>query len=134
MDKNIASFSHRRWAIGVMMAMIGFIAGQGCPGANQTGGGTENDIGATVHTQGRHFSPAAVTIQVGQAVRWENNDDTIHTVTSGDPNTGSAGSLFNSGSIAPGGAFEHVFDQPGTYRYFCQFHPETMSRATVIVE
>jgi hypothetical protein len=51
-------------------------------------------------------------------------DAVAHTVTS---NTG----LFNSRTILTGGTFRFKFPTPGTYSYFCTFHPSMT--ATVVV-
>ena len=33
------------------------------------------------------------------------------------------GGAWDSGNLAPGGAFERRFDSPGTYAYLCRYHP-----------
>lgn len=63
------------------------------------------------------FVPAAVTVQVGQAVTWTNQDDTAHTVTSKE-----SGPL-DSGDLAGGEMYESTFDTPGSYPYLCTIHP-----------
>ena len=70
-----------------------------------------------------------VTIRVGDAVRWTFQGE-VHSVTSGLP--GVPDGRFDSGLRNPGDTFRWVFPTPGTYRYFCQVHPEEM-HGTVIV-
>ena len=70
-----------------------------------------------------------VTIRAGDAVRWTFQGE-IHSVTSGLP--GVPDGRFDSGLRNPGDTFRWVFPTPGTYRYFCQVHPEEM-HGTVIV-
>ena len=65
---------------------------------------------------GSAFSPTPITIQVGDTVRWTNNDAVTHTVTSDT-------SVFNSGSISNGGTYSYTFTMPGTYGYHCSIHP-----------
>ncbi|MDX1449091.1 MAG: cupredoxin domain-containing protein, partial [Acidimicrobiia bacterium] len=57
------------------------------------------------------------TGSVGDTVRVVNNDDFSHTWTSTDQE-------FHSGTLRPGEEFFYTFEQPGTYSYFCQIHPE----------
>jgi plastocyanin len=45
-----------------------------------------------------------------------------------------AASAFDSGNLDPKETFEHTFDVPGTYRYFCIPHEGTKMYGTVIVE
>lgn len=71
------------------------------------------------------FSPATVTIQVGDTVTWSNMDDTAHTATADDAS-------WDSGNLAPGATFPHTFTQAGTFTYHCAIHP-TMT-GTVVVE
>ena len=71
------------------------------------------------------FDPAEVTIPTGTAVAWANEDTVPHTVTSVD-------GVFDSGIFDPGGNFNWTFDQPGTFPYVCQLHPQM--QGTVIVE
>ena len=35
--------------------------------------------------------------------------------------------LFASGEVATGKQYTHTFSQPGTYKYFCEIHPATMT-------
>ncbi len=63
---------------------------------------------------------------VGEPVTWTNASTAGHTVTSDD------GTL-DSGTIAPGEAYDHLFDKPGTYTYHCTLHPDEMT-GTIVVE
>lgn len=85
------------------------------------------------------FSPKTITIKTGDTVKWTNNDNTIHTVTSGkDINDPNKGKLFDSGLTGPtalttkGKTFEHTFTQAGTVPVFCQVHPGMVM--TVVVQ
>lgn len=60
------------------------------------------------------FAPDPITIQAGDTVTWMNNDTSPHAITGATP--GGPGAL-NSGIIAPGGTFTHLFTEPGTYVY-----------------
>jgi len=78
------------------------------------------------------MNPDPVVITVGQTVRWTNNDQAAHTITSGNPGDANAGSLFD-GAVAIGGTFEHTFNAPGQFVYFCRPHAAIMFGFTITV-
>jgi len=82
----------------------------------------------TVEIQGFAFSPAAITIQVGDTVTWTNLDGTDHTATS----DAGAPEAFDTGALASNASASITFTTPGTYAYTCRFH--TVMSGTVIVE
>lgn len=62
------------------------------------------------------FSPASLTVQVGDTVVWTDTDaHEIHTVTAVD-------GTFDSGAIQPGHAYSHTFTSAGTVPYYCVLH------------
>ncbi|MCV0373114.1 MAG: copper-binding protein [Nitrosarchaeum sp.] len=69
-----------------------------------------------------YYDPEVIQVPAGTKVIWENNDTTIHTVTSGTPNQGPDG-LFDSGMIAAEDSFEYTFSSPGKVDYYCIVHP-----------
>ncbi len=69
-----------------------------------------------------YFDPEVIRVPVGTTVVWENTDNTIHTVTSGNPEGGANGS-FDSDIIAAGDSFKFAFNAPGKEDYFCIVHP-----------
>lgn len=76
------------------------------------------------------FSPSYFSIGTGYRAVWTNNGQLPHTVTANSTSNGSL-PTFNSGTLYHGDTFEHTFDQPGTYNYFCSIHPSM--RGTVVV-
>jgi plastocyanin len=64
------------------------------------------------------YSPNPVTVSVGQAVKWKNNDGSMtHTATSDD------GTTFDTGSLAPGATSgATTMTTAGSFQYHCQFH------------
>jgi plastocyanin len=70
------------------------------------------------------FGPQAINIEVGDSVTWSNNDGAPHTVNFKDGSVGAK-------SLSPADTFTRVFDQPGTYEYFCAFHPYMTGRVIV---
>ena len=77
------------------------------------------------------FIPSTVTIDVGSEVIWENTDNAAHTATSGTPTDGPDG-VWDSSLMMVGGSYSKMFDEAGTYPYFCMVHP--WMQGTVIVE
>ena len=77
------------------------------------------------------FMPAELTVKVGTNVTWTNQDDILHTATSG-ATPGTADGKFDGPMDGRGTSFSHVFDQPGRYPYFCNRH--NSMTGTVVVE
>ena len=81
-----------------------------------------------------------VTIREGDTVTWDFTGAILpHTSTECGASCVSpvpAGqALWNSGTLGAGngGTFSFTFNTPGTYRYYCQFHPE-LQRGRIIVQ
>ena len=84
------------------------------------------------------FNPARMEVKVGGKVVWTNMSQKEHTITSTDKlakNSPEANQeakpLFDSGPLKGGSTWERVFDQPGTFEYFCQMD-KTM-KGTIVV-
>jgi len=73
-----------------------------------------------------YYSPQTIRVVIGvnNTVTWLNNDDAPHTVVANDGS-------FNSGNINAGQSWTHTFDTPGTYSYYCSYHP--WMKGTIIV-
>jgi plastocyanin len=69
------------------------------------------------------YIPGSIIIQSGEKVRWINTDVEVHTVTSGLLSSPDRGKQFDSGLLNANQTFEHTFDKPGTYNYYCTVHP-----------
>ena len=79
------------------------------------------------------FIPSTVTIDVGGEVIWENNDTAAHTITSGTAVDGPDGH-WDSSLIMAGSTFSHMFDEAGTFDYFCMVHPWMAGSVVVSAE
>ena len=79
--------------------------------------------GSSSPTISKPYDPSPLTVKTGTSVTWTNNDSSIHTVTSGLPEQGEVGTLFDSSLISPGKTFTHVFGKQGTFDYSCTLHP-----------
>jgi plastocyanin len=89
---------------------------------------------AVVHIRGMRFEPRHVTVKQGQTVAWVNDDNLVHTVTSGSGTLPSHAPL-SSPFLTRGQTFRHAFDAAGTYEYLCLPHLDqaAMRGATVTV-
>jgi len=79
--------------------------------------------GAAIPEEGQIFYDSEVIdISIGTTVIWDNVDNTMHTATSGDPNSGADG-VFDSDILFAGDVYEFTFDEAGNYDYYCILHP-----------
>lgn len=72
----------------------------------------------------RSYSPNPVQITVGDTIKFVNNDNALHTATSG--NGGSVpqpSNVFDSGYIGPNKEAEVTINEVGEFPYYCQLHP-----------
>jgi len=73
------------------------------------------------------FDPVELVVEAGTTVRWVNDEDVFHTITSTDhfarrvPN-----GLIRERLSRAGQSVEVRFDTPGTYAYYCQPHADFM--------
>lgn len=69
------------------------------------------------------FTPQYIQVSVGDTVEWKNAGASTHTATNGyGSNDPTAGTVFDSGALLPGGTYRKVFTGTGKYPYFCQPH------------
>ena len=79
------------------------------------------------------YRPTKLTVTAGSTVTWNQMDAGTHTITSGTVAQGAGAvteqpdGMFASGEIATGKKYSHMFATPGTYKYFCEIHPATMT-------
>lgn len=95
--------------------------------APTTKSGDTKTAAVTVDVADMKFSPADVTVKVGETVTWKFKDSVPHTVQGiGDKAMGINSPIFDRGQ------WSYTFIAPGTYRYLCSLHPQM--RGTVTVE
>lgn len=75
-----------------------------------------------IEIKGFAFNPSVITIAKGTTVTWTNLDNTLHTAT---------GENFDTGSLDKGQSKSITFNEAGTFEYKCNFHP--MMKGTIIV-
>jgi plastocyanin len=81
-----------------------------------------------VQMRDTQFEPDLASIRAGQTVRWQNQDDTDHTVTE----VSGPGGSFDSGDIAGGESYEQSFADIGTVEYVCEIHPEMRGEIEIL--
>ncbi|WP_067818864.1 cupredoxin domain-containing protein [Nocardia inohanensis] len=80
----------------------------------------------TVAVDDMRFSPANVTVKVGDTVTWKFSDKAPHAVQG----IGDAAMGINS-PITRTGEWSYTFTTAGTFRYLCPLHPEMKGVVTV---
>ena len=120
--------------MGLVLALAGALAacgGRASDGGPPAGAGTgpvkltsscPTDISTEPHVvvdiAGFAYCPPNLTVAAGVEVAWRNADLAPHTVTHDGP-----GGQVESGSMAQGQTWATRFGVPGTYQYYCRFHP-----------
>ncbi|HHL40200.1 MAG TPA: hypothetical protein ENJ37_06815 [Deltaproteobacteria bacterium] len=87
-------------------------------------------VRATLTEKGfKVFAPDNIVIGRGETVRWVSEDGAEHRIVSVRTHGGAGG--LSSPEIAPGAAWEHRFDEPGSYYYVCVIHRTMFGKVTV---
>ncbi|RSM63610.1 copper-binding protein [Amycolatopsis sp. WAC 01376] len=81
----------------------------------------------TVEMMGYKYSPASLSVAVGDTVTWTNHDTAPHNVVITD-----GPEKFTSPTLQQGQTFSHTFTKAGDYSYYCSVHPDM--KASVKVE
>lgn len=85
----------------------------------------------TVLVQGMQFSPANLTVQVGDTVTWKFDDQGVaHNVVTAVDNVNTPKPL-DSGQPQMRGEWSYTFTEAGVYDYTCTPHPEMRGSVTV---
>lgn len=130
----------RQW-----LAAAGSTVTAGCLGLRPTSDGY--DVGMTAQA----FRPREVTVEVGDSVVWANTSTRAHSVTAYGDGIPDGADYFatggfdsetaareawddNRGVLTTDQQFEHRFETPGTFAYFCIPHEEAGMVGTVTVE
>ena len=72
------------------------------------------------------YEPDPVTVKAGQKIAIANTDDAPHTLTEEGQKPS-----FDSNTIKGKQNGSVTFSKPGTYKYFCSFHPTMKGTVTV---
>ena len=82
-------------------------------------GASNQDLGLAIY-------PNELPMKAGDIITWHNQDDVLHSITSGVPtHPDFAGVFFNAGNILPGQSSSVVLEESefNAYHYFCEIHP-----------
>ena len=71
-----------------------------------------------------NFAAPTITVPVGATVTWTNRDDVPHNVVSTD-------NAFKSPVLDTDQKFSHMFETPGTFKYYCSLHPRMTGQIVV---
>ncbi|GIW16088.1 MAG: hypothetical protein KatS3mg063_1941 [Tepidiforma sp.] len=69
------------------------------------------------------FNPSQLTVKVGETVYFKNSETALHTVDIDGKNV--------SGNMKKNDVFTWVFQQPGSYKITCDYHPQMKATVTV---
>ncbi len=80
----------------------------------------------TVEIMGYKYSPATLSVAVGDTVTWTNHDTAPHNVVITD-----GPEKFTSPTLQQGQTFSHTFTKAGDYSYYCSVHPDMKASVSV---
>ena len=109
----------------------------GAANATSAGGSGETTIvmplGSSSATGGKGYEPPTVTVSAGGTVIWDNQDNALHTATSGNPDTATPDGKFDTGLVGANQQSKPITmpTEPGDYVYFCTLHPFLVGTVTV---
>jgi plastocyanin len=72
------------------------------------------------------YSPASVSVVVGDTVVWTNHDSAPHNVV-----VSTGPEKFTSPTLQTGQSFSFTFTKEGSYAYYCSIHPQMKASVTV---
>ena len=111
-----------------LLASIGVLASSTSAPAAPLDPGIDGVV--DVRIDDNFYRPKKITVPVGTTVRWTNEGRNEHNVLA------DKGSRFGIDGIDRGATYEHRFDKPGRYGYYCSLHgaPRTGQFGTVVVK
>jgi plastocyanin len=120
----------RRSAVLAVLTIAALPSGPGAPRA-QGAPATSRQVNISDFA----FEPDQLVVKVGETVQWSNiTPGTRHTVTA-ENGAFDSNAVRNEG-LDGGLSFSHVFDQTGTYPYYCTIHTPAnpTMKGTIVVE
>lgn len=120
----------RRIALTALVALL-LVACGGESTSSQSAGPDGRTTAVTIENFA--FQPQTSDVASRTAVTWTNEDIFGHTVTSGRPGaqTSTFDGVLGETTDGRGTQFRFTFDEPGTYPYFCRFHPTMLGEVRV---
>lgn len=95
------------------------------PPADGPGGGAHKAASASVTIADFFFSPASVTVAIGDTVTWHNTGQAPHNATANDGS-------FKTPDLNQGRSASHRFTSAGTFSYICTIHPNMHGTVRVL--
>lgn len=121
--KNVTRWNKPVIAIAVAALLLGLTACGGTSKPPMVPSDANAEPVVTVTVTDNKYEPAAVEIEVGQAVRWVFQGAMEHDVVAAD------GSFVSE--LMTEGEYVHVFEEAGAFLYDCSIHPEMTGSVTV---
>jgi plastocyanin len=104
---------------------LSFVACGGGDSSGSTAAAPSSTAKSAVAIKGFEYAPPSLTVAKGATVEFTNADSTSHTATS------KSSGAFDTGTIGQGQSKTVTLSEPGTYAYFCSFHPFMQGTITV---
>ncbi len=110
-----------------------------CGNAAKPAGGNTTSSGPTVSIPLLSFSPAALSVKVGQTVTWVNGNNIDHILIEGTYQVGSDSlrtsetddGAFRLSLSKKGDSVRHTYAKAGTFTYYCSIHKGMNAAVTV---
>jgi len=107
--------------------------------AGSTAGGAGDQVtvvmpaGSVDPNSAKGYDPDPVTVSPGGSIVWDNQDNALHTATSGNAETATPDGKFDSGMVGATTQSQPITmpTEPGEYTYFCTLHPFLVGTVTV---
>ena len=107
--------------------------------ASSTDGGAGDQVtvvmpaGSVDPNSAKWYDPDPVTVSPGGSIVWDNQDNALHTATSGNAETATPDGKFDSGMVGATTQSQPITmpTEPGEYTYFCTLHPFLVGTVTV---
>ena len=100
--------------------VLGCSSGSAGSATTDSSAGDSNAPPVAITVEQFKFSPQTLTVSRGGEVTWTNKDSILHTATSGRP--GSPSGAFDGSMEMAGRTFVQVFNETGTFTFFCSRH------------
>ena len=117
-----------------LLALLAVTALAACGGDDESGTAAapvdEGTVEVTVQTF--DFQPDPLEVEAGTSITFRNLDKINHSVTAGTREAPTP-DAFDGLMEEAGATFELVLDEPGTYDYFCRFHPGAGMTGQIVV-
>jgi plastocyanin len=92
----------------------------GYSASTQAGVAESDGRNMSITIQTFQFRPTPIEVRAGTRITWTNQDDILHTITSGTPE--SRDHRFEAPLDGKGASSTMTFNQAGLYPYFCDRH------------